>query len=504
VIELGAFVEKKDRTIIPRWRTFHTTASLGEIELRAAPSAGDASVTDFLSDKLSEWKELKTLWHATDLVGSAIVLGREKEAAEAADFITAPDSGALEPARVIASLVHSGNTKQDTQIAFADEDDLAFTYRAIHALREQAAEQPRNSILWVDLALAYTILGRFEQAERAIRAALRYGGNNRFVLRSSARFYIHTGDFDLAHSILLKAEATPHDPWLMAAEIAAATAGKLHPELVKAAKSMIADRLFSPKDLSELAGAVGTVELENGNHGPARRFFKNALIAPNENSVAQVEWASDKITGLTVDPTEMHIPRLFEARAWDAFFKGNWDIALKDAKSWLLDQRFSSRPVLLAGYLSMEIFGNYKQASRILEAGRIANPDDLLLRNDLAYCYVQQGRIAEAWELMNSVDENAMSVPVRIAPIATIGLLNFRSNQPAQGRERYAEAIALADRAQLPAHKAAAAIILAREEIRLNSEFAPEAIRQAQNATAKFPRKDLVLMFDRLPKQATK
>ncbi len=501
---MGAFVEKKDRTIIPRWRTFRTTASLGEIELGLAPSTDDANIADFLSDKLSEWKELKTLWHATDLVGSAIVLGREQEATEAADFIAAPGSGAMEPARAIASLVHSGNAGQNVDTAFSDQDDLVFTYRAIHRLREQATEQPRNSILWVDLALAYTILGRFEQAERAIRAALRFGRNNRFVLRSAARFFIHIGDFDLAHSILLNAEATPHDPWLMAAEIAAATAGKLRPELVKTAKLMIADRLFSPRDLTELAGAVGTVELENGNHGPARRFFKNALIEPNENSVAQVEWASDKITGLTVDPTAMPIPRLFEARAWDAFFKGNWDTALNDAKSWLLDQRFSSRPVLLAGYLSMEIFEDYKQATRILEAGRIANPDDFLLRNDLAYCYVQQGRIAEAWELMSCIDENAMSVPVRIAPIATAGLLKFRSNQPAQGRERYYEAIALADRAQLPAHKAAAAIVLAREEIRLNSEFAPGAIKQAQNATAKFPRKDLVLMLSRLPRQLTK
>ena len=67
---------KTDRKIIPRWRSFWTTAALGQLgpaethdaELVQLPSASN-------TEALAAWHLNPTIWHALDLVGSAFVVG---------------------------------------------------------------------------------------------------------------------------------------------------------------------------------------------------------------------------------------------------------------------------------------------------------------------------------------------------------------------------------------------------------------------------------------------
>ena len=46
-----------------------------------------------------------------------------------------------------------------------------------------------------------------------------------------------------------------------------------------------------------LAGALATTEMQAGAAKRAHKLFRSALIDPKENSVAQAEWASSRLTG---------------------------------------------------------------------------------------------------------------------------------------------------------------------------------------------------------------
>ncbi len=56
-------------------------------------------------------------------------------------------------------------------------------------LRKRLHSYPENAIAWIDLARAYTILGHIDAGRRAIKIALSLTSENRFVLRSAARFF---------------------------------------------------------------------------------------------------------------------------------------------------------------------------------------------------------------------------------------------------------------------------------------------------------------------------
>ena len=53
-----------------------------------------------------------------------------------------------------------------------------------------------NPIVWVELARLYIMHDQVEKAERALLTALHLAPDNRFVLRSATRFFIHTDQFE--------------------------------------------------------------------------------------------------------------------------------------------------------------------------------------------------------------------------------------------------------------------------------------------------------------------
>src|SRR5437870_228380 len=107
--------------------------------------------------------------------------------------------------------------------------------------------------------------------------ALALAPENRFILRSAARLYLHIGEGRRAHRILLEADALLHDPWILSAEVAiAAVMGKSSKHIKRARKILEAER-FKPIHLSELASAIGTVEARAGNRKRSRQFVERSL-----------------------------------------------------------------------------------------------------------------------------------------------------------------------------------------------------------------------------------
>ena len=181
--------------------------------------------------------------------------------------------------------------------------------------------------------------------------------------------------------------------------------------------------------------------------------------------MAQVEWASRRIAGLDeIQVSQFNsVPRIYEAQAWEHYTGGNWVDALKESWKWFYDQPFSSRPISFGFYIASTVLGDYHQGLRILKLGRIANPDDPMLLNNLAFACASLGdtRGAEAFDQINlSKVQGAQEVVVT----ATEGLLAFRSGRVVEGRAHYLRAIEMAS--QYPRrYKIMASIYYAREEM---------------------------------------
>jgi tetratricopeptide (TPR) repeat protein len=339
----------------------------------------------------------------------------------------------------------------------------------------------------MDLAREYAILGLRKQAEDAVRAAVSLNPDNRFILRSAARFYVHIKDLDHAQRLLSSQAATRTDPWLLAAEIAVSEARGRSSKLAGLGRRTLDNSELAAADVSELASAVATMELKNGNSRRARQFFRRSLERPTENSVAQAEWATiEQGAGLDLNVQSFDAPRLYEARAAEAFEAGNWNISLTESLRWFRDQAFSSRPVMLASYLSSVLIPDPNTARDVLQAGLRANPRDVGLLNNLAFVQATSGDLADAEDTLRRAERYGDQLHRQIVLAATNGLLLFRRHRFDEGRASYLGAITEAKRRLEPRLEALARVFLALEETRAGlptaASTAAEAISVAEGS----------------------
>lgn len=504
---MATILEDKDRKVIPRWRDFHTTAIIGELN-----SFGPQAITlrvpegDFLAPKLYGWETYRTIGYASDLVSSAFLLGRGKEAIEAAKFILAHEDGASETARSIANLIIHPPSERD-RLAAAEElcvPERKQIQKRIHTLRNRLRDEPRNSVAYVDLARAYTLLDLNKKAISAMEMALKLNPENRFILRSASRLFIHAEANDRAHQLLSRAESTRYDPWLISAEIAVASATSNSPRFAKVGQRLLSDKSNAPSELSELASALATLEMDNGLARNARKIFRQALIAPTENSIAQVEWASRKISGLDfVEAADFDVPRNYEARAWEFFTETNWSDSVKESVKWLYDQPFSTTPAHFGSFLASSVLADYDFTISICDKGLIANPDDPTLLNNKAFALASKGRFRSANKVLGLINEIELAREEEIVVTATKGLIAFRSGNVAKGRADYLKAMELAGN-DLKKLRATACIYLAREEYLAQTVEAPKALERALEESKYIRDKDFQAILTREVKERMK
>lgn len=368
----------------------------------------------------------------------------------------------------------------------------------IQQLRRKLSDHPRNAIRWIDLALEHTVLGNPKQAARAMSIAMNLAPEDRFVLRAASRFYVHRGELDRAHGLLIRADSTRVDPWLVAAEIATASAADVKAKHIKVGRAMIENRKFHPRQVSELASALGTLEHETGGRRKSRRLFSKALEDPTENSVAQAEWAFNNEGVWIADVDTRRVKRLFEAQACAKLVSGEWAESLDQSLKWLSDQPFSSRPAQLASYIASSILENYDKAVEILDKARKPNPRDPGLLNNLAFAYASQGRIDLAEAALSEIGDANLDERERIVVTATKGMIAFRRGKSDEGRTLYHEAIRESSAPELVRFRVTAAINLALEELRAHSDLSIRAYRFAAEAFKGMTDVDILLMIERM------
>lgn len=432
-----------DRRIVPRWRRFEDSLSRGELDPPTPARDPARPWRDPLARKTADWMLHRTVAHAADLVGAALVLGRYKDAEDPAQFLLREPYGVSRWAKELAQwIVDSGS---DEELALPTQIAREMLHEQIHRLRRHVRKEPRDSVRWVDLALAYATLGLEVKAAENMNVAVHLASDNRFVLRSASRLFVHLKKPDRAHRVLLNSVRTQYDPWLLAAEIAVSSIAATSPQFVKHARTVIADASFAPSHISELAAATGTAELEAGNTRKAKKLFRLSLEEPTENSVAQVSWACRQHRVVVYGDTMPTAPGAFEAESWRLYAKSQWREALRQCRLWQFDQPFSSRPGCHGSFIACVAMRDYRAGERFAKEGLIANKDDFTLSNNLAFSLINQDRLPEAEGILRSLSSTALSDRESVVLEATGGLLDYRNRNYESGRQKYMHAIQRAE-----------------------------------------------------------
>lgn len=484
---MTVFRGDENRTMIPRWRAWKITRQSNEIlpltrrGEGALTSSGlsDAGRLDEMERRAASFVANPGVHSAADLVGTALSLDltEHESVANAANLLCDHPDAPVNSRRMAERVL--GIDGRDT--AGDEAQPGAIDIHEVHAraarLRMRTRREPSNAICWADLAHAQTTSGSSSAAVKSMRVALALAPTNRFILRAAARLHLHRDDFGQAHDLLARSPRRLHDPWILAAEIATANLAKLPIMNVRAGRQML-ESGFEPVHISELASALATLELQAGNVKKAKKFLKQALEKPTENAVAQAEWSAARGLDI-VEPEQLKISRGYEARALHARRTGNFHEAMRSGLLWLEDQPFAVDPATFTSYIAALLLEDYDTAIAACELGRIANPDEPILINNLAYSLACSGQPEKALEVINKYSDRLS--PREFATMtATRGLIAYRLGDLHKGRQLYEQAIRTLPKDLDRRVVSVAVIMWACEEVRSKGDLSVPLLQAAQ------------------------
>ena len=364
--------------------------------------------------------------------------------------------------------------------AFNLVEVAVFVRKDIAKIKRQLIEWPRNAVLWVELSRLYSIVGQQQKSSRAMQVALGLAQGNRFVVRSAARLAVHHRQPERALRVIHAVHGFQNDPWLLASEIAITCILGRTSRNTKRAVDILKRERYSPEHITELAGAVGTLELTKGTAKIARAFFKQSLVRPNDNALAQAEWAAPRIGDIdTTVPADVLNPH--EALARHSLGEADWLLAMNHTFRWAEDEPFSSAPSAIGSYVAAALLEDFQTSLDFCDLGLQSNPEDLDVKNNKVVALAQLGRLDEAISLYQSIGRVESDSDNAAVITATGGLLAFRSGDISAGRRLYQAASELASKRKNGRIKAMAAIYLAREELQAGTEEVQHSLVRAEH-----------------------
>jgi hypothetical protein len=242
--------------------------------------------------------------------------------------------------------------------------------------------------------------------------------------------------------------------------------------------------------VSELAIAIGMMELEAGNRKQARKLVNRGLIAPTENTLAQVLWAREsKHLGdgtAQLDPLIRAREDAFEAAFKVSLRRGDLPGALTACQSWTTDEPFAARPKAEKTYIAALLDDHQSIIRTAEEVARLDGKISVGIELNLVFARLSAG-IFGADDLDGPKrDEARMQVLVKeggavsVHATANLALFNYRYGNPELGKALYREAIDLARKVDSHESAAHAAIFAAREALLIDQ---PEAGLQLTEAS---------------------
>ena len=437
----------KTRYVLPNFRTLADTVALGELQPTSTSSTPAPGID--LAPLVTEWTHDPSLGVAADLIGAALVANNLtlSEVLAACDYVLARQTPAsptlVNIARQVLHGPPAGLASLTVRLSqFLETEATEHTHSRIAAIRKASVRFGDNPIVFTELARLYLSVGSKEKALRAIRIALALAPHNRFVLRSAARIYVHFDDADRAFHLLHRNPRTTNDPWLASAQLAVAGLVGRQAAVAKQTAACFNSASHSPLSKAELGSGLGSMELLNGSRRASRRYLLEALEEPNDNSLAQTEWALSVDRLFEFDITSFEVKRNYEASALDALHSEKWDDVIVHCESWLLDMPFTRWPCFLASNVASVVLGDHATGQLFCRAGLLARPGDPGLLNNLAYAQALNGQLDEAERTLQRANLSSIAEPaLKVFLTATTGLVAFRQGEPMKGRSLYLEAL---------------------------------------------------------------
>jgi len=383
-----------------------------------------------LESKIEKWKTTKSKKLGGDILSSAIV------------------NDEMEKIRDIVSYL---KTNYPNDIILNKIFDKNNNTNKIAHNRKKLILEPKDAITWTDQAINYIDLGNREKALKCIQSALSINNNQAFILRNASRIYNLCGDNGEAIKILKRSEYYKYDPQILASEIAFSQLENRRSKGPDFGYKILKEGNFNPHEITELSSALGTSEYFQGNLIKSEKLFNQALISPNNNSLAQSLWykqdeISDEIFNLNNNSNEIQTHKRANA--------SDFNNSLKFALKWIKDEPYSKRPYNTAAHLSGVLLGQYEKAIELEKEnlnkqqqikGKLSTEEDFSFRNDLAYYLLKNEQINEATKLllpmMNLILTKTNLNHKEYFNIATFGLLFYRMGKIDMGKKLYRKAI---------------------------------------------------------------
>lgn len=487
------------RQAIPRGLDYSTVCALGL--LRTAREHEIQSKPEFeISNVIDKWQKTPNIYTAVDLLAEALILKdfESQDARRAANYLlnqsetTNPIIKELashfleQPSINIAMLLNIG----EPQVRYTNIANLKRSVRFYH----------RNPIAWCDMAINYATLGQMDKARTAIEVALNFAPNNRFILRSASRCFLHFREPDRAVSLLSRSPLYNFDPWITSAGIAIAESVDLPTKSIKTAKALLEDDNLTQFSRSELSVSIGTKEMKNGAEKRAKSYMRQGIIDPTENALAQAEWMSSQL-GTDISSFSKlgsEVPASYEATARHLFHKEDFRNSLDSARQWSSYEPLSSMPFIFASYITSVCLDDEVQSLRILRNALPLHKTDPDVMNNYICSLAQTGDLEAAIGNFLNLDLRNLTDHQTFVLTATQGLLCFRTDNPEKGRELYLEAIRGFERMNQHQSAAIAAYYWASEEKRVLSPYKDARIKDAKARVKRFKVLELTKRIDRL------
>ncbi|MCD4792594.1 MAG: hypothetical protein K8R54_05125 [Bacteroidales bacterium] len=510
---MAIIYEIKERRVIPNWRDFKRTLQLGELNVS---NKTKKPVILNIERAVNDWKELQNIGTAADLINSSFVSGIHyiQEIREAIDYIKFDNSKSSQSLLELIEQItlnkpkikQTKNSILEIDVDTVNEFQAFINNKSFHKIinktRSRAINELHNPIVWVELARLFSMRGHDHKAEKAILTALHIAPNNRFVLRSATRFFIHNEMFEKAIFYLRKSEGINKDPWLISAHIATSSImGRFSP-FIKDGIKLINSNNFSNFELTELTSSLGTLEFKDGSFKKAKSFFNLSMLAPNDNSLAQLEWVSKDDKRFQINPFQYNqVINPFEARALEMYERGQWTDAFYNTIKWFLDMPFSKRPVLLGSYIAGSLLQDKNAAIILCEVGLQANPYDPTILNNIVYSIATSDNLNlldKYSKQMLSIDINMLPNETKITYQATLGLVSIKKGDIKTGIRLYKSAINNANKIKNEYLKNLAIVNFTREIIQLNIPEKNEMIEKVKKMKVNDTQKDLQLIRNKI------
>lgn len=469
----------KNRTVIPRWKPPKQAIEVSSF----APGLllwRKASGSPWIKHLTSTYEQFPSPYTANELYETALMYGSVEELPPSVFEMSKQLRSSVVSSHIAQTHylvpVHLQSTGDAVGDAVDAHDKVARL--EIHRLRRQLADNPDRPFGWSELARNFLVVGEKDKAIRCMHAALKLVKNNRYLCRAATRLFVHVKDVDRALGLLKSEPTLKHDPWLLSAEIAASSVAHKQSRYLDVAKRLVTSNTFTDNQISELAAALGTVELLNGSNKRAKIMFSKSLIAPTDNSLAQAQWAVEQDSKIIIPQTAWETPASYEAKTLALRQSHDWERALQTCAAWLADEPFSTRPAMIGSYLGFRP-EHALISEKFATAGLRSDNSNTALLNNRAVARVYQGKIDDAYtDIQEALMHGSGREDAHL--MATLGLIAFRSGMPELGRELYEMSINWFLQSKNRVSVFSAMLYLLREEMRIDQASIPLAKDIAQ------------------------